>query len=46
MGNQQKISINCKIYGASGKIAMNMTVVDSDLALATMKEWEDKALNQ
>ena len=44
--DQQKISINCRIYGASGKIAMNITVVDSDLAVTTMKEWEEKTLNQ
>ena len=38
IGNQQQISVNCKIYGASGKIALNATVVDTALARATMKE--------
>ena len=41
-GNRQKISLDCTIYGASGKIAMNMTVVDSNLARLTREEWEQK----
>ena len=32
IGNRQEISVNCKIYGGSGKIALNVIVVDNDLA--------------
>jgi hypothetical protein len=38
IGNRQMISIDCRIYGESGKIAMNLTVVDSKLASEAMKQ--------
>ena len=34
MGNRQRISVNCKIYGGSGKIALNVIVVDTGLTEA------------
>ena len=37
IGNRQKISVDCTIYGKSGKIAMNVRVVDSGLAREAMK---------
>ena len=35
MGDQQRISVNCKIYGNSGKIALNMIVIDNELVHVT-----------
>ena len=35
IGEHQRISVNCKIYGGSGKIALNLIVVDNELAHVT-----------
>ena len=38
IGNQQIVSVDCRIYGESGKIALNMTAVDSTLVNAISAE--------
>lgn len=46
VGNQQKASVSCSIYGKSGKIALNMRVVDTALALEAMPERDGNTANQ